>query len=112
MVADPRNPPAGRFKPAAQIVRARTDTIRSGNTISIEDRMVSRRGQAFAVTLALKGVEALNASIGGLGLALGNPIQRAWRDVNAVARHISLNWDAVGAISGHLALGITPRGQF
>jgi resorcinol 4-hydroxylase (FADH2) len=46
------------------------------------------------------------------GRTLSNPIQRAWRDANAVARHVSLNWDAVGTMYGQHAFGLEPRGQY
>jgi hypothetical protein len=45
-------------------------------------------------------------------LFLDNTVQRAWRDANAVGRHISLNWDAVGTMWGQHALGLEPRGQY
>jgi resorcinol 4-hydroxylase (FADH2) len=45
-------------------------------------------------------------------LALSNPVQRAWRDANAVGRHISMNWDAVGTMYGQLKLGLEPLGQY
>lgn len=93
-------------------VRARALTVRSGEAISTDDRIVSRRGQAFAVSLAIRAAEALNASTGGYGLSMSNPVQRAWRDANAVGRHISLNWDAVGTMSGQMALGLEPKGQY
>lgn len=80
--------------------------------ITDEDRIQARRSQSFAVTLALRAVEALNASTGGLGLQMSNPIQRAWRDANAVGRHISMNWDAVGTMVGQQLLGLPPKGQF
>jgi resorcinol 4-hydroxylase (FADH2) len=86
--------------------------VHRGELISQEQRITSRRGQAFAVSLALRAAEALNASTGGQGLDLANPVQRAWRDVNAVGRHISMNWDAVGTMYGQLALGLEPRGQY
>ena len=91
------------------IVRRRSATAAP---VSVEDRIVSRRGQAFSVALAIRATEALNASTGGLGLDLSNPVQRAWRDANAVGRHISMNWDAVGTMYGQLALGLTPQGQY
>lgn len=78
----------------------------------VADRITSRRGQAFAVSLAIRAAEALKASTGGYGLSLSNPVQRAWRDANAVGRHISLNWDVVGAMYGQMALGLEPRGQY
>ena len=93
-------------------LRQRAATVRMDRQISIEDRIVSRRGQAFSVALAIRATEALNASTGGLGLDLTNPVQRAWRDANAVGRHISMNWDAVGTMYGQLALGLTPQGQY
>jgi len=43
---------------------------------------------------------------------MANPVQRAWRDANAVGRHISMNWDAVGTMYGQMALGLEPKGQY
>jgi alkylation response protein AidB-like acyl-CoA dehydrogenase len=93
-------------------LRLRARTVRSGQPVTIEDRITGRRGQAFAVSLAIRATEALNASTGGHGLALSNPVQRAWRDANAVGRHISMNWDAVGTMYGQLKLGLEPLGQY
>jgi alkylation response protein AidB-like acyl-CoA dehydrogenase len=93
-------------------LRERAISVRANVPVSIEERIVSRRGQAFAVSLAIRASEALNASTGGQGLDLANPVQRAWRDANAVGRHISMNWDVVGTMYGQLALGLTPQGQY
>ena len=93
-------------------LRHATQQLRAGDEISVADRIRCRRNQAYATKLALQAVEALNASTGGYGLMLSNPVQRAWRDVNAVARHVSLNWDAVGAMYGQHAFGLEPRGQY
>jgi alkylation response protein AidB-like acyl-CoA dehydrogenase len=93
-------------------LRHRTESARAGRAITKEERVLSRRGQAFAVKLTVQAVEALNASTGGQGLTLTNPVQRAWRDVNATARHISFNWDAVGSMAGAMALGLDPKGMF
>lgn len=93
-------------------VRDRAAAVREGRAVTVRDRIDSRRGQAFSVFLSLRAAEALNASTGGQGLTLANPVQRAWRDVNAVARHISMNWDTVGTMVGQQALGLDPKGQF
>jgi alkylation response protein AidB-like acyl-CoA dehydrogenase len=93
-------------------LRDRANAVRATRPVSVEDRIVSRRGQAFAVALAIRASEALNASTGGQGLDLSNPVQRAWRDANAVGRHISMNWDAVGTMYGQMALGLMPQGQY
>jgi alkylation response protein AidB-like acyl-CoA dehydrogenase len=93
-------------------LRDRAAAAREDRQITVEDRIVSRRGQAFSVALAVRAAEALNASTGGQGLDLSNPVQRAWRDANAVARHISMNWDVVGTMYGQMALGLAPQGQY
>jgi len=86
--------------------------LRTGTELTVADRIRARRNQAYVTRLAVQAVEALNASTGGYGLHLENPVQRAWRDVNAVARHVSLNWDAVGTMYGQHAFGLEPRGQY
>jgi len=93
-------------------MRAMTQKLLDGGEITVADRIRCRRNQAYVTKLAVQAVEALNASTGGYGLMLSNPIQRAWRDVNAVARHVSLNWDAVGTMYGQHAFGLEPRGQY
>ena len=93
-------------------MRAALEKLRRGNEITVADRIHARRNQAYATKLAVQAVEALNAATGGYGLHLENPVQRAWRDVNAVARHVSLNWDAVGTMYGQHAFGLEPKGQY
>jgi alkylation response protein AidB-like acyl-CoA dehydrogenase len=93
-------------------LEAITREVREHGEGSVQQRIINRRGQAFAVNMAVRSVDILNAATGGNGLALSNPVQRAWRDVNAVARHVSLNWDAVAAMYGRMALGLEPRGQY
>ncbi|AJW97332.1 hypothetical protein BM43_4094 [Burkholderia gladioli] len=93
-------------------LRDREATVKGAKEITVEDRITSRRGQAFAVSLAIRATEALNASTGGQGLDVSHPVQRAWRDANAVGRHISMNWDTVGTMYGQMALGLEPKGQY
>jgi resorcinol 4-hydroxylase (FADH2) len=102
---------------AAQLIlltdmREAARKLRAGEDITVADRIRARRNQAYVTRLAVQAVEGLNASTGGAGLHLSNPIQRAWRDANAVARHVSLNWDAVGTMYGQYAFGLEPRGQY
>jgi alkylation response protein AidB-like acyl-CoA dehydrogenase len=88
------------------------EKLRRGEDITVADRIRARRNQGYCTKLAVQAVEALNASTGGYGLHLDNPVQRAWRDANAVGRHVSLNWDAVGTMYGQHAFGLEPRGQY
>ena len=83
-----------------------------GKALSIDQRIRNRRDHAFAARLARDAVDTLFAAVGGNGLALDQPIQRMWRDSNAIARHITLNWDAVSSMVGQHLLGLTPKGQY
>jgi alkylation response protein AidB-like acyl-CoA dehydrogenase len=93
-------------------MRSMTQKLYAGEEITVADRIRCRRNQAWVTKLAVQAVDALNASTGGYGLHLSHPVQRAWRDANAVARHVSLNWDAVGTMYGQHAFGLEPRGQY
>jgi len=93
-------------------MRKAMQKLRAREEITVSDRIRARRNQAYATRLAVQAVEALNASTGGYGLHLDNPVQRAWRDANAVGRHVSLNWDAVGTMYGQHAFGLEPKGQY
>jgi len=93
-------------------MRLLDEAARSGRVMSAEERITVRRDQAFAVKLAIQATDALNSSTGGAGLYLTDPVQRAWRDANAVGRHVSLNWDAVGTMYGQMVLGLPVIGQY
>lgn len=84
----------------------------NGTPITIAKRIRNRRDQAYAVKLSTQGATALFEAVGGAGLQLSNSVQRAWRDVHASGRHISLNWDAVSSMYGQHCLGLEPRGQY
>jgi alkylation response protein AidB-like acyl-CoA dehydrogenase len=84
----------------------------AGQPLSVDQRIRNRRDHAFAARLARDAVEAVFAAVGGSGLSLDQPIQRMWRDSNAITRHITLNWDAVSSMVGQHLLGLTPKGQY
>lgn len=83
-----------------------------GESVGIDLRIRNRRDHSFATRLAREAVDALFACTGGAGLALSQPIQRFWRDAHAISKHISLNWDVVGSMTGQHLLGLEPRGQY
>jgi resorcinol 4-hydroxylase (FADH2) len=84
----------------------------SGEFISVDKRIRNRRDQGYATKLAVSAVNVLFEAVGGGGLHLSSGIQRAWRDVNAIGRHISLNWDAVSTMYGQYQFGLEPKGQY
>lgn len=102
---------------AAQLIlqrdlRVATELSAAGVKIPKEQRIEFRRGHAYAVKLCVQAVNGLYDVVGGTGIHLESGVQRAWRDVNAVAHHISVNWNAVSTMVGQLRLGLPPRGQF
>ncbi|NML42350.1 acyl-CoA dehydrogenase [Ramlibacter sp. G-1-2-2] len=102
---------------AAQLIlqrdlRSASELAAAGVKLTKEQRIAFRRGHAYAVKLCVHAVNGLYDVVGGTGIHLESGIQRAWRDVNAVAHHISVNWNAVSTMAGQLRLGLPPRGQF
>jgi len=83
-----------------------------GIPIDVPTRIRNRRDHAYSSRLCHQAVEGLFASVGGAGLSLDQPLQRMWRDANMIARHISLNWDAVSSMVGQFHLGLEPKGQY
>jgi alkylation response protein AidB-like acyl-CoA dehydrogenase len=61
----------------------------SGQPLSVDQRMRNRRDHAFAARLARDAVEAVFSAVGGSGLASNQPIQRMWRDANAIVIAVS-----------------------
>ena len=84
----------------------------TGEGLTVTRRIENRRNQAMAMRLAVEAVNALFSCVGGAGLLLDHPVQRAWRDVNATARHAGLNWDVQTTLSGRHALGYDVVGGF
>jgi alkylation response protein AidB-like acyl-CoA dehydrogenase len=97
---------------ALQESRAMLASLRAGEELSRDRRIAVRRGQAFAVQLAVKAAEAIAPATGVAGLAVDHAVARACRDTVAVSRHIGLNWDAVSALAGRHALGLEVEGNF
>jgi alkylation response protein AidB-like acyl-CoA dehydrogenase len=102
---------------AAQLILQRdlqqaTDLVSAGAKLTAEQRITLRRGHAYAVRLCVDAINALYDVVGGTGIQLDNGVQRAWRDINAVAHHISVNWHAVSTMYGQMRLGLPPRGQY
>ncbi|WP_438037018.1 acyl-CoA dehydrogenase family protein [Sorangium sp. So ce204] len=87
-------------------------TAAQGRSVSVEKRIRNRRGHAYAAKLSHAAIQSLFSCVGGSSLALGQPIQRMWRDGNAIAQHITLNWDAVSTMVGQHMLGLDPKGAY
>jgi alkylation response protein AidB-like acyl-CoA dehydrogenase len=88
------------------------DKIMAGETPSLEDRVRSRRDQAYAVRTSTRAVEMLLDAQGGKGLYEGGHVQRAFRDLHAVSAHIMAGWDMPALSYGQVTLGGTPTNPF
>ena len=108
---------AAAYVDAARLVldRDTTEVERmavSGEAITVDKRIRSRRGHAFAAKLSLGAIQGLFTSVGASGFALDQPLQRMWRDGNMISQHITLNWDAVSPMVGQYMLGMQPKGAY
>lgn len=83
-------------------------TIAAGRELTLEQRARNKGDLGFAVRLSVRAADLLFESVGGMGLHSSNHVQRAWRDIHAGAKHISMNWDAVGTLYGRVKLGLPP----
>jgi alkylation response protein AidB-like acyl-CoA dehydrogenase len=78
---------------------------RAGESPDMARRTLYRRDLGFAARLCVSALEHVFPLVGGQGLVPGHPIQRAWRDVHAVAQHLGLTWDIQASMFGAVALG-------
>ena len=85
---------------------------KSGGDFSVALRIRNRLSHGYAVKLAVDAINGLYGVGGGAELYRTGRLQRAWRDINAIAHHIGLNWDAISTKAGQQRLGLEPQGQY
>lgn len=83
-------------------------TVEAGNEVTTEQRTRNKRDQALAMRFVKNAVQLIIDATGAKGLYDDRPIQRAWRDLQAVSAHITLNWDIVMPAHGRVMLGLEP----
>jgi len=107
---------AARIDAADLLLRNDVDSaqarIANGEELTLLDRARAQRNAAFATRLCVEAVDNLFEASGGSGLHDGHPVQRAWRDMHAVAAHISLRWDGNAEHYGRITWGRTPGNPF
>jgi branched-chain amino acid transport system ATP-binding protein len=86
--------------------------IYSGDPLSIEFRVRNRRDQGFSIQMARQAAELLFNAQGGKGLHDSNPVQRAFRDLEAMQAHIVGGWDMPALNYGAVTLGGPPSDLF
>jgi 3-hydroxy-9,10-secoandrosta-1,3,5(10)-triene-9,17-dione monooxygenase len=84
----------------------------AADQLTTETRIRFRRDIAYAVLSCVRIMGAIYDSAGTYAMFQPNPTDRAWRDVNAAAKHVGLNWDNLGAATGRHLFGQEFRAQF
>lgn len=102
---------AGRLMILRDLEETQAEVERT-NTVSLDMRLRNRLTHSYVVKLALEAINGLYTVSGIGGINTNNRIGRAWRDINAISHHISLNWDASATRHGKYLLGLEPDGQF
>jgi 3-hydroxy-9,10-secoandrosta-1,3,5(10)-triene-9,17-dione monooxygenase len=67
-----------------------------------------RRDLAYSTMLCTRAVDRLAVAVGAHGMLDGTPVQRAFRDVHAVANHGANNWDLQAVPYARELLGLPP----
>lgn len=100
---------------AGALVRHDLAAVQAGtraNALDIDTRIRVRRDLAYAVHTCVDVMAAVYESAGTDVMFPPNPLERAWRDVNAAAKHVGLNWDNLGTAAGRHLFGLEPRAQY
>ncbi len=95
-----------------QLEESRRAVYDRGETLDTDARIENRIAQAYAIRLAVEGLDELWGAAGGTGIRNTEIVQRGWRDAHAVAHHAFFNWDALSAMYGQHRLGLEPVGQY
>lgn len=82
------------------------DTLRDGDSNTLEDRGAVRMRIAVAASLALAEAQKMFAALGGSILPGGTRAERLFRDVHAMSSHFLLQPDTIGEAYGRLLLGL------
>ncbi len=88
------------------------DMLAEGELPTMSQRVRYRRDHSWAANQAAKAVDCLFEAMGASGGDLASPVQRAWRDTNLAARHISLTWQTTGALYGQDQVGADLKGTY
>ena len=68
------------------------------------ERIQFRWDAAYVVELSRRAIERLFATSGAHGIYEGNPVYRAYRDINTACHHAVVDFDTVSELRGKMAL--------
>ena len=91
---------------AELLVRRAIGIVETWQPLSLEMRVRNRRDFTRALRMLASAMDRLLLAGGASGLLESSPVQRAWRDVNAISTHVAVNFEAAGENYGRMALGL------
>ena len=74
--------------------------------MTLETRVLLRRDFTYAMRMLREAMDKLMHLTGASGFMDANPVQRAWRDVHAIASHVVMSWDVPAENYGRMELGL------
>ncbi len=86
--------------------------VQRGEALDAKTRLRVRRNNAFVARAATNAINRLFELSGASSMALGEAMQRHWRDANFAARHVSLNVSQIYRMYGQGQLGLLPEGMY
>ena len=101
---------------ALALLRANSDilssAIHAGEPLDPGFLSKSTRDTSYAVKLCVQAVNRLADAVGAHGMLADTPIQRALRDVHAIANHAANSFDTAGPTYARHALGLPAVSMF
>ncbi|QUT04624.1 acyl-CoA dehydrogenase family protein [Sphingobium phenoxybenzoativorans] len=86
--------------------------VMEGQPLTVTERIRIRRDIGFAAAQSVRAVNLLFEGAGASAASLDAPIQRYWRDINAAARHATLDVQTIYSLVGQDRLGVPTTSPF
>jgi len=83
------------------------EAVQARRELSVREVAVLRLARTHAVQVAVQAVDLMYTDAGGSAIYMRNPLERCFRDIHTVTRHVSMN-PANYEVSGRVLLGLGP----
>lgn len=88
------------------------DTVVSGGTVAIEDRVLYRYQASIVIEKMIKAIDLLFDVAGGRSVFIGSPIQQLWHDIHIARAHVANSPTAFARNLGAMTLGAENTDKF
>ena len=86
------------------------DTASSGETFTLDQRVMLRATTCYAINLAREVVDAVYHAAGATAIFESNPFERRFRDINTVTQQAQASMTNFG-VMGESLLGLQPNAR-